>query len=143
MPNETKATNTFFCETNASISCIPMRTIHFSWLLMKKKIDSIHGWSSSCFKAKLWFQTKRRLQMLFSRNQRINIVYHNENYPFTLAPHEKKLDSIHRRSSSCLKHKFYSKQNKGYKCFFLKTNASILCIPIRTNHLSWPLVKRN
>ena len=55
----------------------------------EKKLDSIHGWGSSRFMDKLWIQTKRRLQMLFSWNQRINIVYPNENYPFFFTAHEK------------------------------------------------------
>ena len=73
----------------------------------EKKLDSTHGRSSSHFKDKLWFQTKQRLQMLFSRNQRINIMYPDEKYPFVLALHEKKLDSIHRRSSSYFKNKLW------------------------------------
>ena len=48
----------------------------------EKNLNSIHEWSWSRFKDKLWFQTKRRLQMLFSQNQCINIMYANENYPF-------------------------------------------------------------
>ena len=102
-----KVTNAFFLETNASISCIPLRTTHLSWPITKKNLDSIHGRSSSCFKDKLWFQTKRRLQVLFLGNQCINIVYPNENYPFVLSHREKKLNSIHGWSSTRFKDKLW------------------------------------
>ena len=106
--------------------------------LYEKKLDSIQRRSSSCFKDKLWFQTKRRLQMLFSRNQRINIVYPNQNFTFVLSSHEKKLDSIHGWIRPVLKIKFDSKQNEGYKYFFCETNTSISCIQMRTTHLLAP-----
>ena len=83
----------------------PNENYPFSFTPHEKKLDSICVRSSSNFQNKLWFQTKLRLQMLFSQNQRINIVYPNENYPFVFGHHEKKLDSIHRRSLSCLKDK--------------------------------------
>ena len=95
-----------------------MRTICFSWSLVKKKLDFIHGRRSSCLKDKLWFQTKQRLQMLFSWNQCINIVYRNENYPFVLVPSEKKLDSIHGRSSSSFKDKLWFQTKQRLQILF-------------------------
>ena len=73
----------------------------------EKKLDSIHRRSSSHFEDKLWFQRKWRLQYFFLQNQRINIVYPNENYAFVLVPHEKKLNFIHGRSSSRFKENFW------------------------------------
>ena len=96
----------------------------------EKKLDSIHEQSLSHFKDKILFQTKRRLQMLFSCNQRINIVYPNENYPFVLAPQEKKLDSIHQRCSSRFKKKLDFKQNKGFKFFF----REMICCRMHTKY---------
>ena len=121
----------------------PNENYPFILAFHENKLDSIHGRSLSHFKDKLWFQTKRRLQMLFSRNQRINIVYPDKNYPFFLAPHEKKLDSIQGEVRPILRTNFDSKQNKGCKCFFPETNTSISCMPMRTTYLCWPLMKRN
>ena len=86
----------------------------------KKKLDSIDRRSSSHFKDKLLFQTKWRLQMIFSRNQFISILYPNENYPFVLALGEKKQDSIHGRNSSRFKDKVWFQTKESYKCFFVK-----------------------
>ena len=121
----------FFRETNASISCIPMRTTHLSCLSWKK-LDSSHRRSSSHFKDKLWFQTKWRLQLLFLRNVRIHIVYPNENYTFFLGLQEKKLDSIHGWSSFRFKDKFWYQTKWRLQIFFRKTSASKSCIPTIT-----------
>ena len=96
----------------------PNENYPFVLALHKKKLDSIHRWSLSCFKDKLWFQTKWRLQMLFMRNQRIYIVYPNENYPFFLAPCKNKLNSIQGRSDTVLRINFDFERNEGYKCVF-------------------------
>ena len=92
----------------------------------ENKLDSIHGWNSSYFKDKFWFLTKQTLKMLFSRNQRINIVYPNENYPFVWAPHEKKLHSIHWRSSSRFKEILWFQKKQRIQMLFRKTNMSIV-----------------
>ena len=85
----------------------------------KKKLDSIHRRSSSCFKDKLWFQIKQRLKMLFSRNQRINILYPNENYLFVLSQFKNKLDSIHERSSSRFMDKLWFQTKWRLQILFL------------------------
>ena len=126
----------FFRETNVSISCIPLKTTHLSWPITKKNLDSIHGRSSSCFKDKLWFQTKRRLQVLFLGNQCINIVYPNKNYPFFLAPCEKKLDSIHGWSSSHFKDKFWFQTNWRLQMLFSRNQ----CINIVSPNENYPFV---
>ena len=83
----------------------PSENYPFVMAPSENKSDSIHRRISSCFKDKLWFQTKWRLQRLYSWKQCINIVYPKENYPFVLVPHENKLDSIHGRTSSHFKDK--------------------------------------
>ena len=107
----------FFHETNASISCIPMRTT-ICLSHEKKKLDSIHRRISSRFKNKLWIQTKRRLQMLFSQKQRNNIMYPNENYPSAFVPIEKKIDSIHEQSLSRFKGKLWFQTNRSLQRVF-------------------------
>ena len=103
---QTKWTLPMFISRNQHINIMyPNDNYPIIFSSNEKKIYSIHGRSLSCFKGKLWFQTKWWIQMLFWQNQCINIIYPNENYPFVLAPHEKKLDSIHRKSSSCFKDK--------------------------------------
>ena len=96
----------------------PNKNYPFVLAPYEKKLDSIHGQSSSHFMDKLWFQTKWRLQMFFSWNHHINIVSPNENYPFFLSPHEKKLDSIHGWCLSRLKNKLWFQTKQGYKYFF-------------------------
>ena len=126
----------FFSRNQCVKIMYPNETYQFVLTLHKKKLDSIHGRSSSHFKDKHWFQTKRRLQLLASRNQCINIVYPNENYPFFLALLEKKLDFISERCSSCFKDKFwFPTKRRVVMVFFYETNTSILCIPMRTTHL--------
>ena len=105
-PNETKATNVFFMKPIYQYR-VSQWELPFFLALDKKKLDSIHRWISSRFKDKLWIQTKRRLQMLFSQKQRNNIMYPNENYPSAFVPIEKKIDSIHGRSSSRFKDKLW------------------------------------
>ena len=87
----------------------------------EKKLYSIHRRSSSHFMDELWFHKKRRLKIFFSRNQHINIVDPNENYPFVLAPREEKLDSIHERSSSHFKNKLWFQTKRRLEMFsFMK-----------------------
>ena len=74
---------------------------------------------------KLLFQTKQRLQMLFSWNQSINIVYPNKNYPFVSASREKKLDSIHGRSSSYYKDKLWFQTKRRLQMLFFSRNQHI------------------
>ena len=91
----------FFLENKALISCI-----HPNWKYpvdlahRENKLDSYNERSLSHFKGKLWFPTKWIVEMIFSRNQSINIVYPNGNYPFLIALLEKKVDSCHEWSSS-------------------------------------------
>ena len=95
------------------------------------------------FKDELWFPTNRRFKMFFSRNQGIDIVYPNGNYPFVSAHRKKILDSYHEWSSSCfLMKNFDSEKNEVFKNFFCETKAWILCIPIETTHLSRFIVKK-
>ena len=114
-----------FFSRNQHINIVyPNENFPFISVLKIKNIDTIHGWSSSRFKDKFWFQTKRRLQMIFSRNQCIDILYPNDNYLVFLATHEIKLDSINRWSMSCLKDKHWFQTNEGYQCFFCETSTS-------------------
>ena len=79
----------------------------FLFVCHENKLDSIHEGSSSRVKDELWFPTKLRVQMVSSRNQPINIMYPNENYPFLLVHHDKKLYSCHERSSSRFKEELW------------------------------------
>ena len=117
----------------------PNENYQFIMAPCKKKLDYIHGRSTSCFKDKLWFQTKWRLQMPFSRNQRINIMYPNANYSFVLAPHDKKLDSIYGRSSSRFKDNLWLKTiwrlrmifswNQCFSTMYPKENYTFVLVP--------------
>ena len=53
-----------------------------------KNIDSCLERSLSCLKDELWFQTKWGVEMVFSWNPSMNIVYPNVYYLFVFAPHE-------------------------------------------------------
>ena len=97
----------------------PNEKYPFSLALSENKLDSIHEQCLSNIKDKLWFQTKRRLQMLFSLNQHINIMYPNENYPFGLNSHEKQLDSIHEQNSSHNKDKIWFQTKWRLQMIFL------------------------
>ena len=112
----------------------PNENYPFSLAPKEKKLDSIHWWSLSHFKDKLWFQTKWRLQMLFSWNQRINIVYPNENYQFVLAPHDKKLNSIHEQSWSHFKGKVWFQTKRTLQMLFLRNQWINILYPNENYH---------
>ena len=113
-----------FSETNASISCIPMRTTH----VLRTNFDSKQNECYKCFfretNASISCIQMRTIHLSWSLMKRNQILATDEVRPV-------------------LRINFDSKQNKCYKCFFRKTNASILCMPLRTTHLSRPLMKRN
>ena len=86
---------------NQSVNILyPNVNYQFVLVLSKKNLESFHERSSSYFKKKLWFPTKWRVQMVFSLNESINIVYPNVNYLFVLVVREKNLDFCHKQSSS-------------------------------------------
>ena len=81
----------FFFWGNQGINIVyPNGNYPFVLAHRKKKLDSCYERSSSRFKDKLWFSTNRRVELLFSWNQGISIMYPNGNYPFVLALREKK-----------------------------------------------------
>ena len=117
----------FFLETISSISYIPMKTTHFSCVLQKE----IRFLPRTKFFPSRWNSTKRRIEMIFSKNQSIHFVYPNENYLF-LMPITKRKYILTTNEVRPID----SRQNEGLKCFFLETKASISCILIRTTLLS-------
>ena len=77
------ATNdSFVKQTNQFV--YPNENYPFILDTCEKKLDSIYGQSSSRFKDKHWFQTKRKVQMHFLQNQHLNIMYTYVNYMFVL-----------------------------------------------------------
>ena len=98
-PSKYRVQMVFFWKTNASISWIPMETTHFHSFVVIKKLNSCHKRVHSRYKHGHWFATKWRVQIVFSRNQSLNIMYPNGTYVFLFVRREKKLDSYHKRSS--------------------------------------------
>ena len=105
----------------------------------KRNLDYCHEWSLSHFKVELWFQTKWRVEMVFSWNQSMNIVCPNVNYPFVLAFSRKNLDSFHKWTLSRFKDELWFQTKRRVEMVFFLTKAWISCISMRTTHLSWPL----
>ena len=133
----------FFCETNTSILCIPMRTTHLSWPLTKRNqilpTDEVHPVFKTNFHSKqnegykcFFVKTNKSISCIPMRTTHLS-------YPLVIRNQILSIDEIH----PVLRTNFDSKQNEGYKCFFRETNASISCIPMRTTHFSWSLMKRN
>ena len=133
-----------FRETNASISCIPMRTIDFSWPLVKR--NQILSMDEVLHVLRTNFESKQNecYKCFFCEiNASISCI------PMRIThlswPFMKKKNQILTTYEVCpiLRMNFDSKQNKGYKYFFRKTNTSISCIKMRPTHLCGPLMKRN
>ena len=100
---QNKGLKSFLSEKkNINIMYLNMNYL-FVLVRQENKLDSWHERSLSRFKDKLWFPTKWRVEMVFKWNQSINIMYSNDNYPFSCFCHEKKLDSCHERSLSHFK----------------------------------------
>ena len=102
-----------FCKT--SISCIPIGTIHFSSSIVKRSLILPTNEVRSRYKDEHWFPIKWKLQMVFSWNKCLNIVYSSGNFPVFLICHEKK------KQNSC--HKgwtFIPNKMKGSNGFFAK-----------------------
>ena len=128
-----KPTNAIFTKPTHQY-CVSQWELPSSLAPHKKKLDPIHGQTSSCFRHKLWFQTKRMLQKLISGNQHINIVYTNKIYQFFLAPCTKKLNSIHGWSSSHFKDKLGFQTKQRLQLLF----SRIQCINIRYPKENYP-----
>ena len=116
---------------------------HYPFVLdpREKKLDSIHGWSSSRFKDKLWFQTKWRQQIFFRKTKHQYYVSQWE-LSICLGPSWKKLDPIHRRSSSRFNDKLWFQLKRRLQILFCQTNTLISCIPMITTQLFFPPMKR-
>ena len=93
----------------------------FRLVCRKNNLDSCIKWSLSHYEHELWSLAKQRVQILFSQNQSINIVYPKANNLFPFVRRQKNLDSFYKQSASHFEDElWYPEKTKDLNAFLTK-----------------------
>ena len=130
----------FFYETKASMSFIPMSRMSLWCLIMKGK--KIIMWIIVCSDWQMNFEFKRwQEEKLFLWNQNINVSYPNEENKVMIPNHEKEGDYYVNLCSSQLTNELWFWKNGGKRSFSYEAKASMSFIPVGRIFLWCPIMK--